>query len=140
MNKQILVLVIVAFILFFVSISLFLSISKDETDEDETVPEEVASITIENLTVNGQTEDIVLSKDDASVITATLKNETDEVMEITLSVRMDGELFDGRHDWTYTLEPGETKEIEETREVHHTWYDGEFTVEIGDQMIKVTVE
>lgn len=121
------------------SISLFLSIS-EKTLQEEPAPEETTGVTVEDLMVNKQIEDVVLSKDEPTVITATITNESDNITEIILSVKMDGRLFDHRHDWTYTLEPGETKEIEEVRETHHSWYQGNFTVEIGDQMINVAVE
>ena len=110
---------------------------EDQSTEELAVE---SAVVVEELLVNGQSGRVVLSTDDQSVITAVLRNDGDEPEEVELSVRLDERLFDDRHDWTYTVEPGEEKELEEVREVHHTWYQGEFTVELGDKIVEVAVE
>ncbi len=109
---------------------------RPETEEVAEKPE----IIVRSLAVNGITDpQVVLTMADKSVITAVIENPGLIEAEIMMSVRMNGELFDRRHDWTYVLGPGEVKEVREVREAHHTWYPGVFTVEIGDRVIEVTV-
>lgn len=113
---------------------------EDEEVIDPPVVDE-PEIIVHSLAVNGMTgPQIFLTLEDESIITAVIENAGPEEAEVMMSVRMDGELFDHRHDWTYVLQPGETKEVEEIREVHHTWYAGAFTVEVGDEIIEVFVE
>lgn len=83
---------------------------------------------------------IFLTLDGELIIAAVIENIDPNETEVMMSVRMGGELFDRRHDWTYVLQPGEIKEVEEAREAHHTWHHGTFTVEIGDEIIEVFVE
>jgi len=134
MNKKVfavIVIIIIAAVIFVIGF-------QEEAIDPELNGEE-ADIIVENLRVNGQEGPIELTTEEESIITATFRNDGEEAGEIELSVRMDGELFDHRHDWIYELEAGETKEVEEVREDHATWYPGEFTVEAGDQTIEVTV-
>ena len=143
MNRNLVILIIVGVI---VIVFLLLTLTSDENEQPENGQEEISEVTegvtVQNLKLNGEDGTVMLTTDDPSVITATIVNDSEEEQEVqlTLSVRKDGELFDNRHDWTYTVAPGETKEIEEVRETHHTWYPGEFTVEMGDEVITVIVE
>lgn len=142
MNRNILLSTVVIVLLILVLITIFNNNSEETNDTpiDTTSKEEVSKITIENFKLNGEEGTVRLTTEDPSVVTATLKNETEEEQEIDFRVVQNGRPFDERHGITYTLAPGETKDIEETREEHHTWYVGEFTVELGDQTIEVTVE
>ncbi len=141
MNRNILLVIVVIVLLIFTLISIFGG-GDDTTDEpiDTTPEEEINQVTIEEFKLNGLDGTVRLTTDDPSVITATLRNETEEEQEIELKVVQDGRSFDERHGFTYTVAPGETKEIEEVREEHKTWYVGEFTVMLGDQTIEVIVE
>ncbi len=137
MNKQILTLVIVAIIL--VSVSISLSLSQlyffSSTEEKE------VNVTVKDLMVNEKTENLVLSKEDSSVITATIiNNSEDRTEEVTLKVKLDEEPLDDKHSWTYILQPGETKKIKEEKEIHHTWYNENFTIKLADHKVTVTVE
>jgi hypothetical protein len=141
MNRNILLIIVVIVLLIITLITIF---SEDGETTDvpvDTTPEEEASrITIKDFKLNGLDGNVKLTTEDPSVITATLINETEEEQEIELKVVQDGQSFDERHGFTYTIAPGETKEIEEVREEHKTWYVGEFTVMLGDQTIEVIVE
>jgi len=131
-NKLIIAIIVIIVVLFIV---LFVFGEKAQAPE-------APKITVEYLKVNGEEGPLItLNLDDQSIITALVRNEdTEREAEISLSVRRNSDLFDGRHSWTYTIGPGETREIEEIREVHRTWYGGEFTVEIGDKLIRIVVQ
>lgn len=143
MNRNILILIVIG-----VLVIAFLLLTVMNTDEQPPVDEgngqeevvDLSDVTVTDLMVNGENGTVMLTTDDPSVITATITNESEQEVELTLTVKMDGDLFDNRHDWTYTVAPGETKEVEEVRDDHRTWYPGEFTVELGDEVVSVIVE
>ncbi len=139
MDKKVLVLVLFAAVVILVLVNVMGRESISELVVEEEVPEDTG-IVVEELLLNGEEGSLTLTTDDPSVITATVRNDSDEEREVELSVRMGGRLFDERHDWTYTIAPGETLEIEEVREDHRTWYPGEFTVELEGNVIDVVVE
>lgn len=149
MNRNTLLIIVVGVLLVFTLMTVFSS-NEESTDEptdsnpenatETETEEEIQDITIENFKLNGEDGTVTLTTDDPSVITATLINETEEEIEVELRVVQNGRAFDDRHSIKYTVAPGETQEIEEVREEHKTWYPGEFTVELGDQAIAVTVK
>ncbi len=128
------------FIIIIILFALIFYFSILQTEEENL---ESPEIVVESLKINGQEGRIItIGLENESIITAVVTNDgnIEKEAELILSVKKDGELFDRRHNWIYTIKPGETKEIEEIREVHYTWYKGEFTVEIGDMKTKVIVE
>lgn len=137
MSNKVLVTLLVLVI---IVAAVFLFRMETQAPTEPEVEEEESVITVEELTVNGEAEEVVLDTDDETVIAATLTNETDAAEEITIAVKEDGEVLNEKHTWTYSVGPGETNEIEEVKEEHHTWYPGEFTVEAGDKSVEMVVE
>lgn len=134
MNKNTILLIVGAVVI----LGLILIVSLGPRTEEILEEPEVV---VHYLAVNGLTDpQVFLNLGDESIISATIENPGSEEISVIMSVRKDGDLFDHRHDWTYVLQPGEIKEVEEVREVHHTWYPGVFTVEVGDKVIEKIVQ
>ncbi len=133
-NKIVYILLICLFLIGLIVVLGGQGVSEQVEEEDQ------SAIIVTDFSVNGETGQVFLNLDDESIITAVIANEGSSEKEVVMTVKMDGETFDGRHTWSYSINPGEIKEIEEVREVHHTWYEGSFTVELMGDVIEVIVE
>lgn len=138
MKHKIPYILLICFLVF--AVAVFLANKNEDKTEKENETTIESQIVLEEFLVNGKSDNVVVGLDESSVITAVVTNQGEAKKEITMSVKMDGDTFDRRHTWNYIIEPGETKEIEEVRENHHTWYKGSFTVELLDEIIEVIVE
>ncbi|GEM_PF-1406567 len=88
-------------------------------------------IEIIEFTVNGEEEDVQIDIDDETVVYAEVENNLDEEVEMIVEILEDGEDIRGPHDYSETIAPGTTGEIEEIYDPHPPgWYEGEFEVNL----------
>jgi len=95
--------------------------------EEEPDPAEFAWI--DDLAVDGETDELEIEEGDEVEITAEIENVGDETGEVVLEVN--------GVEWEYTVEGGETLDIEETHEFED---EGEYDVTLLDQSVTVIVE
>ena len=137
-NKWITIAIILILIVMIVYVSRDRqSVSDDVRDKGPDYG--ASSVRVDFLTVNGRADDVMfLNLDQELIIEAALANEDQEnEAQITMFVKKDGESLDDKHNWTYNLGPGETKEIKIINEGHEDRHGGIFTIEIGDRVIEV---
>ena len=102
---------------------------------------EELDITVEDLEVNGESEDVFVGLNESVTVTATVTNNEDGAVNVPLVIEWDDEVDVGHKGYVLEgLGSGETEDVEWTREEHGTWEVGEYTVSIGDEVIQVTVE
>lgn len=96
-------------------------------------------LVVDDLTVNAEEDSVVVAKDEPVVITATVTNQGDEPVDVPLIVE-GAEDEEGHKGYVLEdLEPGESEDIEWTRDEHGTWSEGEYTIRVGDETVDVTV-
>ena len=113
------------------------------TVDDESTPEQRLfdeDLVVEDLEVNGEDEQLVVHENESVTVTTTVTNEGDDEIDVPLVIEWDDEVDDPHKGTMYEdLEPGETEEIEWTREEHGTWWPDNFIVRVGEETVNVIV-
>jgi len=105
------------------------SLGEEEVTVIVTDDVEDPDIEVKEFTVNGETEDVHIDTDGETIIYAEVSNHGDFEVQMTVEIKEDGEDIRGPHDYSETIEPGTTGEIEEVYDPHPpAWYEGEFEV------------
>ncbi len=103
-------------------------------EEDPDLPD----IIVEDLTVNGEPDEVQIDLDEEVEITATVTNEGDAAATVDLIVEgADDE--EGHFGHTLELGPGDSDDIEWIMEEHDTWDEGDYTIRLGEESVEVTV-
>jgi len=98
------------------------------------------NVLVEDLAVNGESDEVTVGMDQSVTVTATVTNNGDETVDVPLVIAWDDQVDEGHKGYVLEgLEPGDTEEIEWTREQHATWMPNEYTVSVGEESVSVTV-
>ncbi len=100
----------------------------------------IEELVVENLEVNGEDELSVIHENESVTVTATITNEGDDTIDVPLAIEWDDEVDDPHKGTIYEdLAPGETEDIQWTREEHRTWWPDNFLIRVGEETVNVIV-
>ena len=96
--------------------------------------------TVDEFSVNEETEEVEVSLDEEVEIYAEVTNNADEEVDMVVTVEEDGDLISGAHSFEETIEADGTGVIDESFD-HDGWYAGDFVVRLEvDDTIDETID
>ena len=118
-------------------IAAFVVVGHTDSEENDLLQE---GILVEDFTVNGEDEQLIIHENESVEITATVTNEGDDTVDVPLVVEWDDEIAKGHKGYVLEdLEPGETEDISWEKEEHATWMPNKYTVSIEGESVQVIV-